>query len=337
VRGALKVCAQEGVVLVTGASGYIGGQLALRLRRDGHAVRTLVRPSSHVDHLVAADVELVQGDIRNAEDVARAVEGVQLIYHIAGAFRTAGHSDALYMDVNVGGTANVMAAATRHGVPRVVHNSTIGVHGDVREIPCTEDSPFNPGDAYQRSKAEGERCAQEAFASGLPGTVCRPSSVYGPGDLRNLKMFKMLRQGRFYMFGSGETLFHPAYIDDLVEGLLLCGRHPSAVGRTYLLVGPEYVTLNQWVAAAAEAVHREPPRRRLPYWPLAMGAVACEAICVPLGIEPPLYRRRARFFVNNRAFSSARAREELGYFPRIGVVEGCHRTATWYFEQGYLA
>lgn len=324
-------------MLVTGASGYIGGQLALRLRREGRSVRTLMRPSSCVDHLVAAGVDLVQGDIRNPEDVARAVEGVHLVYHIAGVFRTAGHSDSLYMDVNHGGTQNVMDAAKRHGVARVVHNSTIGVHGDVQEVPCTEDSPFNPGDAYQRSKLEGERCAREAFASGLPGTVCRPSSVYGPGDLRNLKLFKMLRLSRFWMFGSGETLFHPAYIDDLIEGFLLCGSHPAAIGRTYLLAGPEYVTLNQWVAAAARAVHREPPRRRLPYWPLGTAAAVCEAVCVPFGIEPPLHRRRARFFVNKRAFSSARASEELGYNPRVGVVEGCRRTAAWYFEQGYLA
>jgi nucleoside-diphosphate-sugar epimerase len=330
------VCERDGVVLVTGASGYIGGRLALRLRRDGRVVRALVRLTSHVEHLVAAGVELVRGDIRNPQEVARAVQGVQLIYHIAGVFRTASHSDSLYMDVNLGGTENVMAAAKRHGVSRVVHNSTIGVHGDVQEIPCTEDTPFNPGDAYQRSKAAGERCAREAFASGLPGTVCRPASVYGPGDLRNLKLFKMLRLGRFWMFGSGETLFHPAYIDDLIEGLLLCGSHPAAIGRTYLLAGPQYVTLNEWVAAAARAVHCQPPRRRLPYWPLAVGAAVCEALCVPLGIEPPLHRRRARFFVNNRAFSSARAQEEIGYNPRVGVIEGCRRTAAWYFEQGHL-
>jgi nucleoside-diphosphate-sugar epimerase len=326
----------RGPMLVTGASGYLGGQLTFRLRQEGRAVRALVRPTSRIDHLRAAGIELIQGDIRNAADVARAAEAVQTIYHIAGAFRTAGHSERTYVDVNVGGTANVLAAAKRHGVAWTVHNSTVGVHGDVQAIPCSEDSPLNPGDAYQRSKVEGERLAQEALAAGLPGVVCRPSSVYGPGDLRNLKLFKALRQGTFFMFGSGDTLFHPVYVDDLIEGFLLCGSRSAVIGRTYILAGPEYVTLNRWAAAVAKAVGQDLPRRRLPYWPLSVAAAVCEAVCVPLRIEPPLHRRRARFFVNNRAFSSERARNELGYAPKVGVIEGCQRTAAWYFEHGYL-
>lgn len=323
--------------LVTGASGCVGGHLALRLRREGQPVRALVRPTSKTEHLRAAGVELVTGDIRNLAEVERAVAGCASVYHIAGVFRTAGHPDSYYVDVNVRGTENVLAAAKKYGVGRVVHCSTIGVHGDVLEIPCTEDAPFNPGDIYQRTKLEAEQRARAEFANGLPGTIYRSASVYGPSDLRHLKLFKSVYQGRFRMFGTGRTLWHPVYIDDLIEGILLCGRHPSAIGRTYILASDQYISLNELVAGIAEALGRPAPRRHLPYWPLYAASVLCEGLCRPFGIDPPLHRRRVRFFVNNRAFSIERARRELGFEPRIDIREGLRRTAAWYLEHGYLA
>ncbi len=161
-------------VLVSGATGFTGGHLALELARRGERVRALVRPGADVGRLREAGVELVEGDLRDAAAVARAAEGARRIYHIAAVYRTAGHPDSFYADINVGGTENVLAAARKHGVGRTVHCSTIGVHGDVKEIPCTEDSPFNPGDVYQRTKLDGQRRAQAAFASGLPASADRP-------------------------------------------------------------------------------------------------------------------------------------------------------------------
>jgi len=332
----VAVAAGRPPVLVTGATGFAGGHLALRLRRLGHPVRALVRPTAHTAHLQAAGVELLVGDLCRPDDVLRAAEGVAIIYHIAAVYRTAGHPDSYYRAVNVGGTEHVLAAAERHRVARTVHCSTIGVHGDVKEIPCTEDSPFNPGDIYQETKLEGELKAQAAFAAGLPGVVFRPAGMYGPGDLRFLKLFKTIFDRRFRMFGSGETFYHLVYVDDLVDGILLCGTHPAALGRTYILAGERWVTLNELAGEIAAALGVPPPKGRLPYWPLAASAVVCEALCKPLGIEPPLHRRRASFFVKHRAFSIARAQQELGYAPKVTVAEGVRRTAAWYLEHGHL-
>jgi dihydroflavonol-4-reductase len=323
-------------VLVTGATGFAGGHLALRLRKLGHPVRALVRPGAQTAHLQGAGVELVEGDLRQREDVLRAAERVATIYHIAAVYRTAGHPDSYYREVNVGGTEHVLAAAEKHGVARTVHCSTIGVHGDVKEIPCTEDSPFNPGDIYQETKLEGELVAQAAFKGGLPGVVFRPAGMYGPGDLRFLKLFKSIHARRFLMFGSGETFYHLVYIDDLVDGILLCGTHPAALGRTYILAGERWVTLNELAREVAAALGVPPPKGRLPYWPLAASAAVCEALCKPLGVEPPLHRRRASFFVKHRAFSIARAQKELGYAPRVSVADGVRQTAAWYLEHGHL-
>jgi nucleoside-diphosphate-sugar epimerase len=327
---------KRATVLVTGASGYTGGCLALRLREQGHAVRALVRRGSRTDHLVHAGVQLIEGDIRHPADVERAAAEVDCIYHIAAVFRTAGHPDGYYYDVNVGGTDHVLRAAKCHGVARVVHCSTIGVHGDVAEIPCHEETPFNPGDIYQVTKLEAEQLARAEFANGLSGSIVRPASIYGPGDLRHLKLFKTICKGQFRMFGSGETLYHPVYIDDLISGIILSSQSPAALGQTYIIAGEHYVTLNQLTAAVAAAVGCEPPRGRLPYWPLLAGAAVCEALCKPLRIDPPLHRRRASFFVNNRAFSIEKARRELGYQPRVDIDEGLRRTAAWYVAHGHL-
>jgi dihydroflavonol-4-reductase len=325
-----------GTILVTGATGFAGGHLVRRLRQLGHRVRALVRPGPRVKALLEQGVEVVHGDLTRAADVERAAEGAWKIFHVAAVYRTAGHPDAYYYEVNVGGTENVLEAARRQGVERVIHCSTVGVHGDVRDVPSTEESPLNPGDIYQRTKLAGEQAAREAFARGLPGTIVRPAAIYGPGDLRLLKLFRTVHNGSFRMFGSGETCYHLVYIDDLVDGMLLCAERPEALGEVFILAGPRYLRLDEMVTLVADALGVPAPTGHLPMWPLVMAAAACEAICRPLRLEPPLHRRRADFFRKNRAFSFEKARNVLGYEPRVGPREGVRRTARWYLENGYL-
>jgi dihydroflavonol-4-reductase len=324
--------------LVAGATGFLGGHLTRALVQRGRRVRALVRPSSRVAPLIAQNVEIVTGFIENRADVLRAAEGVETIYNAAGAFRTFAQPDSYFFGVNARGVENILEAARQHGVARTIHTSTIGVHGDVPQIPCTEDSPLNPGDAYQRSKAEGDIRAREAFRrTDPPGVVVRPASMYGPGDLRFLKLFRSVQRGTFCLFGDGRTLFHGIYIDDLVDAMLLCGEHPEAVrSEVFILAGPRWVTLSELVTLVAQAVGAPPPRWRLPIGPLLAASRACELLCRPLGIEPPLHPRRAHFFINNRAFSTDKARRLLGFVPRVDMPEGIARTALWYVRQGLI-
>jgi dihydroflavonol-4-reductase len=328
--------AHRGTVLVTGATGFAGGHLARVLLTRGYRVRALVRPATDASQLVNAGIEVALGDITDASAVARAVAGVDVVYHIAAVYRTAGHPDAYYRAVNAGGTRHVLDAAAQHRVSRVVHCSTVGVHGAIRDVPSHEGSPFNPGDIYQETKLEGELAAQEAFREGLPGVVVRPGAIYGPGDLRFLKLFRAVRSGRFRMFGSGEVTYHLAYIDDLVAGFILCGEKQAAVGETYIIGGDEYLSLNEFVRLIAEAVGVDAPRGHLPLWPLMAAAVLCEGVCRPFGIDPPLHRRRVEFFVKPRAFTIEKARRELGFVPRVRAAEGLRRTAAWYIKHGHL-
>jgi nucleoside-diphosphate-sugar epimerase len=166
--------------------------------------------------------------------------------------------------------------------------------------------------------------------------IARPTGIYGPGDRRLLKLFRGVARRRFVVLGSGRIYYHLTYIDDLVEGFRLCGEVPAAAGRTYILAGGEVTTLNELVEIVATQAGVRPPRMHLPVWPFWAAGAACEAVCAPLGLEPPLYRRRVDFFTKSRAFDISRARTELGFAPQVGLHEGIRRTLDWYKREGWI-
>ena len=138
------------------------------------------------------------------------------------------------------------------------------------------------------------------------------------------------------MLGSGEVNYHLTYIDDLVDGIVRCGTQDKAIGKIYILGGERYVTLNHLVAMIADELKVSRPKAHIPLWPVYAAGYVCEKLCKPFRIEPPLYRRRIDFFRKNRAFDISKAKTELGFQPKVDLSEGIHRTARWYFENGYL-
>jgi len=324
-------------VLVTGANGFAGSHLTRALLEKGYTVRGLVRRPHALPEDLRTRIEIAVGDVRDARAVAQAVEGCQVVYHQAGLYRDSSAPDHAYWDTNVGGTMNVLAACERHRVQRLVHCSTMGVHGSVTQVPSDETSPFNPSDPYQRSKVAGEERVWTWYRrTQIPTTVIRPAGMYGPGDLRFRKLFKSIQGGYFVMLGPGTINFHLVYIEDLIRGYLLLGTRPEAIGEAFLITGDEYVTLNELVLLISRILEVSPPRWRAPVWPFYAAGAVCEAICVPLHIKPPLHRRRVGFFTHNRAFTNAKARRLLGFQPKVDLGEGFSRTAAWYEAQGFL-
>ncbi len=322
--------------LVTGATGFTGGHLARSLVAHGHAVRALVRDPSRARDLEHAGVQLAVGDLRDSGAVAKALDAVDVVYNVAAIYRQAGVSTETYRAVNATSVGHLIVAAAEAGVRRVVHCSTVGVHGDVERPPADEDAPLKPGDVYQDTKLEGERLARAAGSRGTEVTIVRPTGIYGPGDRRLLKMFRGVARERFPILGEGQIYYHLTYIDDLVDAFRLCGERAEAANRTYIIAGGEVTTLNELVALVAEVAGVRPPRLHLPVWPFWVAGALCEAVCVPFGIEPPLYRRRVDFYTKSRAFDISRARGELGYAPRVGLREGISRTLDWYRAHGWL-
>lgn len=328
-------------VLVTGATGFTGGHLARTLAAGGTDVRALVRPKSlekpEAGVLRAMGVQVVAGDLTDAARVQAACEGCEVVYHIAATYREAGQPDSAYTAINVEGTRHVLEGAQAAGARRVVHCSTGGVHGHIEHPPANEDAPFGPGDVYQETKLAAEQLAR-AFGQrgGLEVAIVRPIGIYGPGDTRFLKMFRGIARGRFPILGGGRVFYHLTFISDLVNGFRLAASRPEAAGRTYIIGGPEYTTLNELAERMARAVNGKPPWIRLPAWPFWLAGAACEMVCVPLRIEPPLYRRRVDFYTKSRAFDTTRARQELGYEPQVSLDEGLRITADWYRARGWL-
>ena len=324
-------------VLVTGATGFTGGALCKRLVSLGYQVRALARDEKGKHLLDSLGVEVFKLDLCEPSSLDSAVKGVDIVYHIAALYRQQGVSSEKFWKVNAESVDHLMKSSLKAGVHRVVHCSTGGVHGHVHPSPGTEDSPYNPGDEYQESKLAGEKIARRVMEEGkLAVTIFRPTGIYGPGDLRFLKLFRAIQKKRFFMLGSGEVNYHLIFIDDLIDGIMLCGTQDHAIGKTYILGGREATTLNQLVRMITEELGVKSSSVHIPLWPMYAAGYLCEIFCKPFGFEPPLYRRRIDFFKKNRAFDISKAKSELGFLPKIELKEGIHRTASWYKDNGYL-
>jgi dihydroflavonol-4-reductase len=325
-------------ILVTGAGGFTGLSLAKALSAAGQRVRGLVRTTDQSAALERAGVTTVAGDVRDPSVIRRAITGIDTVYHLAAVFRRTAVPGSEYREVHVDATRQLVEFSAAAGVQRIVHCSTVGVHGSVSEdAPATEDAPFQPADVYQETKLEGEQIALEtAERVGIPLTVVRPGPIYGPGDKRLFKLIGGVAQEHFQLLGDGSPHFQMVYIDDLTEGLRLAAEVPAAVGRTYILAGNEAPTLNELVNEIASVAGVASPRMRLPVWPFWIAGAVCEAICIPLGIEPPIFRRRVKFFTSNRWFDTSRARRELGFVPRVSLREGLRRTLESYQRLGWI-
>ncbi len=323
---------------VTGGTGFTGAALTMRLLDEGWDVHVLdVAPGLMLRELRERGATVTIGDMRDRNLVEFGVSGADVVFHLAAAFRAIHLPDRDYYQVNVTAMRTLCEASIEAGVKRFVYCSTCGVHGGITSVPATEDSPIEPNDYYQETKWLGEKLLQEFDVQTLPWSIIRPLGIYGPGDPgRFLMLYRFAEKGRFPMLGNGSTLFHPVYIDNLVDSFLLAAENRNAVGGIYLIGDEEYISLNDLVHEVGRSLGRRVRIFRLPFAPVWIGAALIEGFCKPFGIPPPLFRRRVDWYRLDRAFSIERAKSEIGYRPRIDLREGLARTAEWYRTHGYL-
>jgi dihydroflavonol-4-reductase len=327
-------------ILITGGTGFIGSQLALRCLQSGHAVSILAQvntaaEAANKDLVEAAGATVMLASIMDRKAIGSATRGVEVVYHLAAAQHEAGAPDQQYWDVNVSGTRSILEATAAGGLTRFVHASTIGVFGSPPTGPISECAPLRPDNIYGRTKLEAEQLALR-FCDRLPVAVVRVSETYGPGDRRLLKLFRAIKRRRFVHIGAGTNLHHPIYVDDLTDGLLLAARSDAAVGRTPVLAGKDALTTSEMVAAIATELGVAPPRLRVPLAPVLLLARLTQLTLRPLGINPPLHPRRMDFFRKSFLFSTAEALSVLGFAPKYSFARGVRETAQWYTRMGYL-
>jgi len=319
---------QSRIVAITGATGFLGSNIAESLLADGVDVHIFARDKDKAKQFEGRAARIVIGEIDDQQALEQLVEGASDVIHLVSNFRTVSGLAESYERINVEGTRVVLAAAEKAGVKRFVHCSTIGVHGDVLESPSNEQSPYNPGDLYQSTKLEAEKLAQTALEkSAMEVVIIRPCSMYGPGDVRMLKMFRMLKKRTFFLVGPCRDNFHALYINDAVAAFKLALNSPAAPGQIFIVGGVDgYLPLKDYIRLASEAVGAPMPWLKFPYWFFYSAAIVCEAIFVPLRIEPPLHRRRVKFFKNDRAFDTQKAVNVLGFKAGTNLRDGMRNT-----------
>ncbi len=324
--------------LVTGGSGFIGSHLVKRLIQNGDYVRVLIRNTSNTKIFEGLDLDIEYGDITDKKCVFQIMKGIENVYHLAAAYRETKLSNKIYWMTNVDGTRNLLEASLKEDIEMFLHCSTVGVHGHITKPPANENASYNPGDVYQKTKVEAEKLAKSYYVNeGLPIITIRPAGVYGPRELRFLRLFKAINSGKFIMVGKGDIFYHMCHISDLIDGMVLASNNEKAIGETYILAGEKFTTLKQLIEIIAEALGVPPPKKSFPFFkPVYLISFFTELISKPFGIEPPIHRRRIDIFRKSRAFDITKAKNELGFAPKIDLETGIKLTAEWYKKNGYL-
>ena len=325
-------------ILVTGGTGFTGSCLVRRLLNRGYKVLVIDKQEGiFFDELRSKKAEIYIGSINDVNLVNKVMRKSDLVYHVAAAFREINLPKKVYWDVNVEGTRIVAESALRNKIKKFIYCSTEGVHGHIHNPPADENAPIAPKDYYQYTKYKGEEVIHEYMKKGLKAVILRPTAIYGPGDPgRFLMLFKWVKRGIFPMFGSGEITFHPLYIDNLNDAFELAMEKDEANGQTYLIADEKYYSLNELVLKVAEALEIKVKIIHPPFFPLLVVSYLCEGICKPLKIPPPLFKRRADWYRENRGFSIEKAKRELEYVPKVNLKTGLKITADWYKAHNYI-
>ena len=317
-------------VFITGATGFIGGALALRLAAEGARVTALARNPSSGGALREAGVAVVEGDLSDPDRLRALIAGAEVVYHLAAAAGTAPNAEMV--QINVWGTRHLIAAARAAGVARFVHVSTVAVYGYRRRGVVDETARLHPtGDMYADTKAIGEELAR---GDDLPVVIVRPAQVYGPRS--GAWTLRMLNLTRYVvpLVDGGRGACHPIYIDDLIDLLALAGVHADAPGQVFNGSPDPAPTWGDFLRAYGRMQGHERVLA-LPRALLYPPAAALEAALRVTDRRLPL-RAMVDFLTAQVTYSNRKAREVLGWTPRVGLAEGMRRTEAWLRTNGHL-
>ena len=324
-------------ILVTGGNGFLGRNLISVLQERGDHVRVFALPTENTTWLEERGVEVFRGDIRSPEALIASMRGVEGVFHLA-AMIGAWHAMEEYYAVNVTGTENVCRAALQAGVHRIIHISSAMVYDMATRRAATEDDFLEPLDEpYSWTKAQSDMLVQRMIREEhLPATIIRAGTLIGPGDHLNFgRMVDRIRAGKGIIIGSGKNIVPLVYITDLVQGLLLALDSQQAEGKIYNISNDQAITQKVFFSAIAQEIGVPAPRIHVPYLPLYVAAHLAERVAVLSNnrILPFLTRHGVKLYGADNRLSIDKARRELGYAPKVSLMQAIRITSSWYLHQ----
>ena len=320
-------------VFITGASGFIGSYLVEKLLNRNWHVRVLFHNRNiHREK----ECEVVKGDIRDLNLLEKALDSTDIIFHLAAALGASLMNKKDFSQINTEGTKNILRAAQKTGVKRIVHFSSAGVLGSVKKNETADEGyPLNPRSIYDNTKLEGERTALNFAKNGMNIVIVRPGWTYGPGDRRTFKLIKTIAKKRFILVTRGNALQTPVYIDDLIEGVLLCTKRGKK-GQIYHIAGNEALTVKEITDIIALSLGNKIPPFSLPLFPVKAAVWPVEKIFYLFKRESPLSMGKLSFFIHPKPLSIQKAKQDLGYSPKVDLNTGMAQTIAWYIKNKWI-
>lgn len=319
-------------VLITGATGFIGSHLLERNLREGNQVRFLALPGDpKAKAYEARNVDVVYGDIRDRKAVESAVEGAHIVFHLA-AVVTDWAPKKMFWEINVDGMENICRASLSRGIRRFIEVSTNDVFGLKEGVVIDESFDFAPwGEPYPDTKLAATKVAWEYHSQGLPVSMVYPCWVYGPGDLTFVPLIADAIKKRNLIFWRKNVIIWPAYVENVVDLLMVIAEHPQATGHGFLVHDGVSDTFQNFASRIAAYIGAKRPRLYIPYALAYVIAGGSEIIWKFLGQKsrPLLTKYTVKNLGSRLRFSIQKARERLSWSPPVSYEEGFQKTMDW--------
>ncbi|HYF02835.1 MAG TPA: NAD-dependent epimerase/dehydratase family protein [Patescibacteria group bacterium] len=326
-------------VLVTGATGFVGSHVADVLLQRGYDVRTNVRKSSSMRWLEGKKIETVQASLDNADSLLKAVDGVEMVIHVAGL--TSARSKEEFLKGNRDATDNLLKAVVKKtpNIKRFLHVSSLAAVGPSKTLqdPVNEQTPYHPITAYGISKKEAEEVVF-AQKDNLPVTIVRPPAVYGPRDSAILTVFQTVKSGIAPLIGFDEKRVSLIHVGDLARGIVDAAVSNATLGRAYFVSSEDFYTWDEINTLIAKTLGKKRLLKiKLPH-SLVMGIAGISEVAGRFLPKPPVlnYEKGRDITQTYWTCSIDRAKKDFGYTQQISLEKGITETTHWYKQHGWL-
>lgn len=330
-------------ILVTGATGFIGGHLVETLLTSGYDVRVLVRPNVQrkcaPSWLLDGVVEAINGDVTKPSTMDTAVKDTDIVFHLAAMLGNRPNAETQCLHVNVFGTRVVVESSAKANVRRIVYLSTTGVMGRLKTLPGNVDHSYNPENTYEKSKCEAEQLVLKSIKEErITATIIRPTHVYGPKDYNTLQIYSLMKKLRILVLpDGGRNLFQPIYVLDLVDALVSCvEREDVSKNKIYIAAGNDVVTFKDFLGLSAKAMGMGVKILGTPSVVMQEFGAISERIAKSLNLSPVLTRSRIEFFCRNHVYNTRPIMDDLKWFPKTNLKAGLTKAIEWYKDNNLL-